>query len=212
MVAGYRFGGEVIDFSVGVFNGKIDEVGDDDTIDSFVASIVAEPLRRSLSALPTHRIWRRQTLFPNFLSSRSTSVSAVGAPLSLFSFLSDSNSSVNTWLQSTILMPARSTTLADTQERQPSAWNVELGAAIIDSLELAVRYGGSDDGGADFLPESQYGAILNWGFFKNTNLALEYLHDEYEDDVQEDGCPDGPAGSAILICFLPICLSQKPIL
>ena len=57
--------------------------------------------------------------------------------------------------------------------------------AIIDNVELAARYDGSDDGGADFLPESQYGAVLNWEFFKNTNLALEYLHGEFEDDAQE---------------------------
>jgi hypothetical protein len=74
---------------------------------------------------------------------------------------------------------------ADTQERQPSVWNVELGTEIVDRLELAVRYGGSDDGGAEFLPESQYGAVLNWGFFESTNLALEYLHGDYEDDIQE---------------------------
>jgi hypothetical protein len=74
---------------------------------------------------------------------------------------------------------------ADPKEREPSAWNVELGVGIIDNLELAVRYGGSDDGGADFLSESQYGAVLNWGFYKNTNLALEYLYGEFEDDVQE---------------------------
>jgi hypothetical protein len=40
------------------------------------------------------------------------------------------------------------------RSKRPSAWNVELGAAIIDSIELAVRYGGSDDGGAEWLPES----------------------------------------------------------
>lgn len=73
---------------------------------------------------------------------------------------------------------------ADTKERKPSAWNVELGASIIDNIELAVRYGGSDDGGAEFLTESQYGAVLNWGFFEYTNLALEYLHNKYEDDAQ----------------------------
>jgi len=73
---------------------------------------------------------------------------------------------------------------ADTKERKPSAWNVELGASIFDNIELAVRYGGSDDGGAEFLPESQYGAVLNWGFLENTNLALEYLHNKYEDDAQ----------------------------
>ena len=65
-----------------------------------------------------------------------------------------------------------------------SARNVELGFAITDALEVAVRYGGSDDGG-DFLPESEYGAVLNLGLFENTNLAIEYLHGEFENDVQE---------------------------
>ncbi|MFO7556197.1 MAG: LbtU family siderophore porin, partial [Desulfobacterales bacterium] len=74
---------------------------------------------------------------------------------------------------------------ADPKERKPLAWNAELGVAITDNLELAARYDGSDDGGPDFLPESRYGAVLNWGFFKNTNLALEYLHGEFEGDVQE---------------------------
>jgi hypothetical protein len=55
---------------------------------------------------------------------------------------------------------------------------------VIDALELAVRYGGSDDGG-EFLPETQYGGVVNWGFFDNTNLALEYMHDEYENDGNE---------------------------
>ena len=73
---------------------------------------------------------------------------------------------------------------ADTREQKPSAWNLEFGAMIIDSLELALRYGGADDS-ADFMPETQYGIVVNWGFFENTNLALEYLHDEYEDDVME---------------------------
>jgi hypothetical protein len=59
-----------------------------------------------------------------------------------------------------------------------------LGVSLVENLEVAARYGGSDDG-AGFLPESQYGLVLNWGVFKNTNLAVEYLHDEFEDDVQQ---------------------------
>jgi hypothetical protein len=50
---------------------------------------------------------------------------------------------------------------------------------------VAARFAGSNDGG-DFLPESQYGAVLNWGIFENTNLAFEYLHNEFEDNLQED--------------------------
>jgi hypothetical protein len=64
----------------------------------------------------------------------------------------------------------------DTQQREPKAYTVELGAMIVDRLEVALRFGG-----ADFLPESQYGAVLNWGVFESTNLAVEYLHDEFDD-------------------------------
>ena len=60
-----------------------------------------------------------------------------------------------------------------------------LEVALVENVELAIRYGGSDDGGADFLPETQYGAVVNWGFFENTNLAVEYLHGEFEEDYQE---------------------------
>jgi hypothetical protein len=42
-VAGYRFGGDAVEVSAGVFNGRVDEVGDDDTISSFVGAVVVSP-------------------------------------------------------------------------------------------------------------------------------------------------------------------------
>jgi len=74
---------------------------------------------------------------------------------------------------------------ADGKKRQPAAWNLELGAAVSENIEVAARYEGSDDGGADFLPETRYGAVVNWAIFESTNLALEYLYGEFEDDTQE---------------------------
>ncbi|MBR9986536.1 MAG: LbtU family siderophore porin, partial [Desulfosarcina sp.] len=45
VVAGYRFGGETADLSVGAFNASAREAGDDDdVIDSFVASVALNPL------------------------------------------------------------------------------------------------------------------------------------------------------------------------
>jgi hypothetical protein len=43
----------------------------------------------------------------------------------------------------------------------------------------------TSDGGDEFLPETQYGAVVNWGIFDSTNLALEYLRAEFEDDSAE---------------------------
>jgi len=80
---------------------------------------------------------------------------------------------------------------ADIEKRRPAAWNVELGALLTDTVEVAARYGESSDGGdpvsGEFLlPESEYGGVVNWGIFQSANLAFEYLHAEYENDFQTD--------------------------
>ena len=71
----------------------------------------------------------------------------------------------------------------DTQETKELKGTQEEGQPM-ENLGLAIRYSGADDGGAEFLPEIQYGAILNYGFF-TCNLALEYIQNEFEDDAQE---------------------------
>ncbi|MBC2744993.1 MAG: LbtU family siderophore porin [Desulfosarcina sp.] len=186
VVAGYRFGGEMIDVSVGAFNGKIDKAGDDDAIDSVVASIVAQPFEAfMIGASYTSNLASSDAFSEVFEVDEVDDLVGGWSAFVTFQFL-ERFKLIGEYVAALDNFKAGEIyDAADTKEREPSAWNVELGAAIIDSLELAVRYGGSDDGGADFLPESQYGAVLNWGFFENTNLALEYLHGEFEDDAQE---------------------------
>ena len=186
-VAGYRFGGEMVDVSVGAFNGGAKEMGKDEAIDSFVGSIVVNPIENLMFGAS----------YTSNLAGSDTFNTVVVDPDNLDSMVGGWSAFVNfKFLERVKLIGEYVGALdnfkageiydvADTKARKPSAWNVELGVAIIDNLELAGRYEGSDDGGADFLPESQYGAVLNWGFFKNTNLALEYLHGEFEDDAQE---------------------------
>jgi hypothetical protein len=185
VVAGYRFGGEMIDVSIGAFNGKIDKAGDDNAVDSFVASFTAQPFEEVMIG----------TSYTSNLASSDTFSELVNDPiddlvggwsvfLSLqfserFKIIGEYVAALDSFKAGEIY------DAADTKERKPSAWNAELGVAIIDGLELAVRYGGSDDGGSEFLPESQFGAVLNWAFLENTNLALEYLHNEYENDARE---------------------------
>ena len=186
-VAGYRFGGEMVDVSVGAFNGRAKESGKDDLIDSFVGSIVVSPIENiKFGASYTSNIagsdsFSETVVDPDNLDSLVGGWSAFVTFefLERFKLIGEYVGALDNFKAGEIY------DAADTKERKPSAWNVELGVAIIDNVELAVRYDGSDDGGADFLPESQYGAVLNWGFFKNTNLALEYLHGEFEDDAQD---------------------------
>jgi hypothetical protein len=184
VVGGYRFGDTMVDVSIGAFNGKIDQAGDDDAIDSVVASIVAQPVAAlmvgasytsNLASSDTFSEWVNDPI-DDLVDGWSAFVTF--QILERFKLIGEYVAALDNFKAGEIY------DAADTNERKPSAWNVEAGALIVDSLELAVRYGGSDDG-TDFLPESQYGAVLNWGFLKNTNLALEYLHDEFEDDVRE---------------------------
>jgi hypothetical protein len=187
VVAGYRFGGEMVDVSIGAFNGDAEKSDKDDVINSFVGSIVVSPIENiKFGASYTSNIagsdsFNEVVVDPDNLDSLVGGWSGFVTFefLERFKLIGEYVGALDNFKAGEIY------DAADTKERKPSAWNVELGVAIIDNVELAARYGGSDDGGADFLPESQYGAVLNWGFFKNTNLALEYLHGEFEDDAQE---------------------------
>ena len=184
VVAGYRFGGETFDLSVGVFNGKIHENGDDDAIDSFVAAAAVRPLEFLAAGVSyTSNLASSDALFEDAIDAAGVSELAdlVGGWsafvtvdfLDRFRFIGEYVGALEDFEAGELVDPA------DTQSRRPTAWNVELGAMLVEDLELAVRYGGADDG-VDFLPETQYGAVLNWGIW-SCNLALEYMHDEFED-------------------------------
>ncbi len=186
-VAGYRYGGEMVDVSVGAFNGRAKKIGKDDAIDSFVGSIVVNPFESLMlgasytSNLAGSDSFSEAVVDKDNLDSLVSGWSAflTFEFLERFKVIGEYVGALDSFKAGEIY------DAAETKERKPSAWNVELGVAVIDNLELAARYEGSDDGGADFLPESRYGVVLNWGIFENTNLALEYLHGEYEDDSQK---------------------------
>ncbi len=61
----------------------------------------------------------------------------------------------------------------------PAAWNAELAFAPTDSIVVAVRYEGSDD--FTDMPENQYGVCGAYGFAEKMVVALEYLRGEFAD-------------------------------
>ena len=186
VVAGYRIKGEMLDISLGAFNGRAQEAGDDDAIDSFVAGLAVKPLEGlTLGASYTSNLagsdaFNEVVVDPDNLESLMAGWSAYVTYefLDRFKLIGEYVAALDNFKAGEIY------DAADTRQRKPTAWNVEFGVAITETLELAARYGGSDDGG-EFLPETEYGAVINWGFFRNTNLAIEYLHGEFENDVQE---------------------------
>ena len=187
VVVGYRFGENTVDVSLGVFNGRAQEAGEDDTINSFVASIAVTPFEELMfgasytSNLAGADSFNESIIDPDNLNSL---VAGWGAYVTYqfmerLSLIGEYVGALDDFAAGELYDPA------DTKQRKPTAWNLELGFGVTETVEVAARYAGSNDGG-DFLPESQYGAVLNWGIFENTNLAFEYLHNEFEDNLQED--------------------------
>ncbi len=193
------FANDIIDASVVVFNGDIDESDeDDDTIASYAAGITFSLPDGSipnvgLSAGVSYISNIADTDgFEGFLEASDQvedHVAGVGAFVSL-SFMdmifieAEYIGALDDFEDGDI-----GDAFDEGDESKPSAMNVELAVALLENLELAVRYGTTDDikGGIDdeSLPETQYGITAAYGLFDSTTLALEYLKSDYENDDEE---------------------------
>ena len=179
-VAGYRFGGELVDLSVGVFN------SDDQR--SWVAAVAVQPMENLTVGLSYTSNLAASTGLnevctnPEQLSKRVSAVAAFAEAscLERFTLIGEYISAVDHFKAGELYYPS------DSHNRKPSAWNFEIGAQVTEKITLAARYGGSRDG-AEFLPEIQYGTVARWECFANTTLALEYLRAKFEtDDMTTD--------------------------
>jgi len=186
VVVGYRLGGEMADISAGAFNGRANKDGDDDAIDSFVAAIAVQPLETLLLGVSYTSNLAGSDALNEVVVDADNLDSLVGGWSAFASFqFMERFKLIGEYVAALDNFKAGELyDAADAKARKPSAWNLELGVSLVENLEVAARYGGSDDD-AGFLPESQYGMVLNWGAFKNTNIAVEYLHDEFEEDIQQ---------------------------
>ncbi len=181
---------EWLDFSVSAFNGDVDEIGEDNHIESFVAG--------ASFSVP-------EELISNFgitggLSYISNIADSDGLEGETPGEIKDYVGGFNTFLSISFMdkfflefeylgaldeFEAGELSFDGGKKFQPETWNFELAYAATDRLEVAVKYEGGDDLG-DFLPEDQYGAAVTYGLFENTSLALEYLHGEFENDDERD--------------------------
>lgn len=67
---------------------------------------------------------------------------------------------------------------------EPAVWNVEVGYNLDwgKNLEIALKCAGSDESDALGFPEERCGIALNQEIFEGVIASLAYLHDEYDDD------------------------------
>jgi hypothetical protein len=183
---------EWMDVSVSAFNGDIDEFGEDNHIESYVANAsfsIPEELMSNLG------IAGGVSYISNIADSDNLQ-DAIAPPDGIKDYVGGFHAFLSISFMDKFFLECEYLGALDEfeagelsfdggKEFQPETWNFELAYAATDRLEIAVKYEGGDDLG-DFLPEDQYGAAVTYGLFESTSFSLEYLHGEFENDDERD--------------------------
>jgi len=156
----------------GVFNGDVDEMGDNDHIDSWVAALEFFPdemfnfgasylsdLAESDADLVTD-----DNLYVGEVDGVSVFVSIAYGP---FGFDAEYLTALDDFDQGIVAAGE------DLTGKRPAAWNLELSWLPTERLQLAARYEQAHDYQSDV---HRYGVTASYGFFDHVIVALEYLH------------------------------------
>jgi len=190
---------EWMDVSVSAFNGDIDETGEDNHIESYVARASFSVPEKLIS---NFGIAGGVSYISNIADSDNLQDQIV-SPDGIKDYVDGFNAFLSISFMDKFFLECEYLGALDEfeagellfdggKEFQPETWNLELAYAATDRLKVAVKYeGGNDLGGPlltenQFLPEDQYGAAVTYGLFENTSLSLKYLHGEFENDDQRD--------------------------
>ena len=179
-----------LDICGALFNGDVDETGDDDKIDGFVGSVrwtapegMFPDIGLTVGGSYISNIGDSDGLEAELPSTIKRHVGGIAGFLSL-SFV-DRYFVELEYVGAVKRFEAGELSFAGSRRAKPEAWNVEFAFRPVDVWEIGLRYEGSNDLG-DFEPESQWGVVVNYSLFENTSLAVEYLRGRYETDDTRD--------------------------
>ncbi len=176
--------------SATVYNGDVDEVGEDNHVNGFVVAFSVSPMENiEFGGSYITNIADTDGLQDEFANGATDMVAGWGfyilaqfAPVSVIAeYLSAADP-----LQPAMGIAADGVTQvpAAMAGDQPSAWNFEISWDVNELLEIAGRYAQSDEF-LDF-PETSYGVDASYGIFENTTVSLEWLRNEYPEDEEEN--------------------------
>jgi hypothetical protein len=185
---------DMFDISIAVFNGEIREIDDDNMIDDFVAS-AAYTMPETGGFAMTAGISYTSNL------GASDTLKDVGSDEGLTSeevddVVSALGTFINASFRERIFLYAEFVTALEHFSagelafdegirRQLSTWNIELAYALNPKVEIAARYGGSNEYGMA-IPEDQFGVALLYSPFDNVSMVGEYLHSDFVDHSEID--------------------------
>ncbi|MDL1980055.1 MAG: LbtU family siderophore porin [Deltaproteobacteria bacterium] len=183
-VGGFR--NDWLELSLGVFNGDIDETGEKNHIDNYLASAC---FTLPETTVPDLNLTAGISWVSNIADS-----DALQEAIEEEATIKNHIDGFNTFLIVSFLdrfffnaeylgaiddFEAGELSFDGGESFKPEAWTIELACGVTDSLSLAVCYEGSNDCG-DFLPKKQFGGVVSYDLFKHTSVALEYLYGKYE--------------------------------
>jgi len=181
-----------VDVSVSLFNGDIDEAGDDD--DNIENIVLAASFAHEVDSVTVSG----GAAYATSIADSDGLTDEIGA-----GEVEDHVPGVNLWaglaydrfgfmvehVAATEDFEAGELAFAGGQKAKPSAWNFEVSYQAYDKLLVAAKYETADDL-FDWQPESRYGLCGSYLLYEAgrlaATLALEYLHDEYENDDKAD--------------------------
>lgn len=177
------FASELVEITGAVFNGDVDEAGDNDIIGSFAL--------RAVYVMPGGTIENTEICAGASLTTNigdsdgledetSGEVSGYVAGFNVFAsvcYMEKYFLEIE-YLGAMDEFEADELSFDGGNAYAPKAWNLEVAMAVSDALEIAAKYEGGADLG-NFLPEDQYGIAAAWSVYENTCLSAEYLHGEF---------------------------------
>ena len=173
--------GDLVEFKTGFFNGEVDTTGDNNSIDSFVAAVEvtpAEGLSFGLSYISDLAESDGELVADENLyrSSVAGGAAYLSASYGILTFEAEYLAALEKFDRDLV---AANLDLGDDASglsgRRPRAWNLELALAPAEGWEVAVKA----EQARDFMDDARrHGIVVAHGIFRNTSLALEYLHSD----------------------------------
>ena len=183
-VGGFR--NDLLELSVGVFNGDVDKTGKGSSnhIDDYLVSAV---FTLPEETVPNLDLTAGISGISNIADSDALQEEATatiknhigGFNTFIIASLLDKYFFIAEYLGAIDDFEANELSFDGGKSYRPEAWTIELACGITDNLKLAVCYEGSNDCG-NFLPEKQFGGGVRYDLFKHTSVALEYFYGKFE--------------------------------
>ena len=172
--------GDLVEFKTGFFNGEVDTSGDNNSIDSFVAAVEVTPaeglsfgvsyisdLAESDGELVTDENLYR--------SSVAGGAAYLSASYGIFTFEAEYLAALEDFDRDLVAANLALDESSGLTGRRPRALNLELALTPAEGWEVAVKA----ERAKDFLDDvRRHGIVVAHGLFRNTSLALEYLHSD----------------------------------